>query len=234
MIDFESFTHLTFDCYGTLIDWENGILTAIAPVLERHKISAGPEQVLRLFAKYEAEEEARSWQSYRGVLRSVMSAIAAELNFSPRCLRSRGTAGFRGKLAQRFRTRSLRCAGSKGATRLVIISNIDDALFAKTAELLEVEFDGAITAEQVRHYKPSPENFRFALKRLGVSPRQVLHVAQSLFHDHVPAKQLGFTTVWVNRPSRLPAPDLSLPAEVRPDLEVRDLQSLVAVMERGG
>ena len=233
MIDFESFTHLTFDCYGTLIDWENGILTAIAPVLERHKISVKPEQVLRLFATYEAEEEARSWQSYRGVLRSVMSAIAAELNFSPDASDLEALPDSVGSWPT-FPDTIAALRRLKRRYKLVIISNIDDALFAKTAELLEVEFDGAITAEQVRHYKPSPENFRFALKRLGVSPRQVLHVAQSLFHDHVPAKQLGFTTVWVNRPSRLPGTGLSLPAEVRPDLEVRDLQSLVAVMDRGG
>src|SRR6185436_5870650 len=233
MIDFESFTHLTFDCYGTLIDWEKGILTAIAPVLERHKISAGPEQVLRLFAKYEAEEEARSWQSYRGVLRSVMSAIAAELNFSPDASDLEALPDSVGSWPT-FPDTIAALRRFKRRYKLVIISNIDDALFAKTAELLEVEFDDAITAEQVRHYKPSLENFRFALKRLGVSQRQVLHVAQSLFHDHAPAKQLGFTTVWVNRPSRLPGIGLSLPAEVRPDLEVRSLESLVAVMDRGG
>ena len=233
MIDFESFTHLTFDCYGTLIDWENGILTAIAPVLERHKISVKPDQVLRLFAKYEAEQEARAWQSYHDVLRAVMSAIASVLDFNPdACELEALPDSVGGWLPFPDTITALR--RFKARYKLVIISNIDDALFAKTAKRLEVEFADVITAEQVRHYKPSPENFRFALKRLGVSPRQVLHVAQSLFHDHVPAKQLGFTTVWVNRPSRLPNIGLSMPADVRPDLEVRDLQSLVAVMDRGG
>jgi len=155
MIDFESFTHLTFDCYGTLIDWENGILTAIAPVLQRHKISAGPEQVLRLFAKYEAGEEARSWQSYRGVLRSVMFAIAAELNFSPDASDLEALPDSVGSWPT-FPDTIAALHRLKRRYKLVIITNIDDALFAKTAELLEVEFDAAITAEQVRHYKPSP------------------------------------------------------------------------------
>lgn len=232
MIEFESFTHLTFDCYGTLIDWENGILTAVAPVLKRHKIPAKPEQVLALFAKYEAEHEARPWRSYREVLRAVMSAIASELGFKPDTRDLEALADSVGKWSP-FPDTITALQQLKKRYKLVILSNIDDALFAKTAKRLRVKFDEVITAEQVRHYKPSPENFRFALDRLGVSQRQVLHVAQSLFHDHVPAKELGFTTVWVNRQSRLPGTGLSMPANVRPDVEVRDLQSLIAVMDQG-
>ena len=114
---------------------------------------------------------------------------------------------------------------------LVILSNIDDAMFTQTAVRLEVEFDEVVTAQQVGSYKPSAENFRHALRRLDVPVSNVLHVAQSLYHDHVPAKTLGFTTVWVNRTSRCPGTGVSLPAAVRPDLEVPDLQGLVTAME---
>ncbi|MCP4661732.1 MAG: hypothetical protein GY856_40540 [bacterium] len=82
MVHLENFTHLTFDCYGTLIDWETGILAALTPVLERHGISAQEEQLLRLYAKYEAEQEAGPYQRYGSVLRHVMASIGAELGFT--------------------------------------------------------------------------------------------------------------------------------------------------------
>jgi 2-haloacid dehalogenase len=225
MIDFARVTHLTFDCYGTLIDWEEGILEAVAPVLRRHEITASDEVILRLYTKLEAEQESGPYKPYRDVLRGVMSGLAAELRFNAsaadldvlpdsvgRWPRFADTAAALQRLSARY--------------QLVILSNIDDALFARTAPHLEVQFSDIITAQQVGAYKPSPEYFHFALNRLGVPAGQVLHVAQSLYHDHVPAKRLGLTTVWVRRPSRLPGTGLALPAEVRPDLEVVDLQGL--------
>lgn len=116
----------------------------------------------------------------------------------------------------------------------MILSNVDDEIFRGTARLLATPFDEVITAQQVGAYKPSLENFRFALDRLGVSVDRVLHVAQSLYHDHAPAKRLGFSTVWVNRPSSVPGtgvapPTEASPAGVVPDLEVPDLASLADV-----
>ena len=110
--------------------------------------------------------------------------------------------------------------------KLVILSNIDDAMFAETNRLLEVEFDEIITAQQVGSYKPSHANFEHALERLAVPREQVLHVAQSIFHDHVPAKTIGLTTVWVNRESRCPRTGVAPPAHAEPDLEVPDLKGL--------
>lgn len=225
MIDFARFTHLTFDCYGTLIDWEQGILNALQPLLQRHGVKAFPETLLRLFTKLEAEQESGRYRPYREVLRNVLAGMAcelnatlsdAELNHLPDSVGSwppfADTVAALHQLSSRF--------------QLVILSNIDDSLFARTAPKLGVTFAEVITAEQIGAYKPSPENFRGALTRLGVPASQVLHVAQSLYHDHVPAQQLGFTTVWVNRPSRLPGTGLALPANVRPDLEVPDLKTL--------
>ena len=232
MIDFGRFTHLTFDCYGTLINWEQGILDAVSLVLRRHGVSASDERVLRLYTRLEAEQESGSYKPYRDVLRGVMSGLAAELRFPA----SMGdldalpdsvgfwppftdTVGALRRLAARY--------------KLIILSNIDDALFARTASHLQVKFTDIITAQQVGSYKPSPENFRFALNRLGVPASQILHVAQSLYHDHVPAKRLGFSTIWVNRPSRLAGTGLALPAEVKPDLEVADLEGLADTVEAG-
>jgi 2-haloacid dehalogenase len=114
--------------------------------------------------------------------------------------------------------------------RLVIVSNIDDDLFAATQRLLGIDFDQVITAQQVGSYKPSPLNFQTALARLDVPAGQILHVAQSRYHDILPANALGFATVWVNRASLLPGTGLSLPVEATPDLTVPDMRSLVAQM----
>jgi len=229
MIHFENFTHLTFDCYGTLIDWETGILRAVKAVLVQHNRSVQDAEILQLYAKAEAAEEAGAYQSYRTVLRNVMARIGAELGFQPTEAELDSLPDSVGQwpafpdtvaALKRLQTRY----------KLVIISNIDDALFAESNKLLQVKFDDIITAQQVGSYKPARQNFHFALKRLGVPQSQVLHVAQSLYHDHVPAKALGFTTVWVNRRSALPNTGVSLPVAVTPDLEVPDMQSLVAAM----
>jgi 2-haloacid dehalogenase len=112
--------------------------------------------------------------------------------------------------------------------KLGIISNIDDDLFAASNRRLGVTFDWVITAQQVRSYKPSTRNFTAAFERIGVPQDRLVHVAQSLFHDHVPAKSLGLATVWVNRRRGHPGPGATPPASARPDLEVPDLQSLAA------
>jgi 2-haloacid dehalogenase len=117
--------------------------------------------------------------------------------------------------------------------QLAVISNIDDDLFAETRKRLDVEFDAVITAEQARSYKPSLNNFQMALRTLAISPDRLLHAAQSMYHDVVPARSLGISTVWVNRKSARPGIGAVLasaaPAsEKQPDLEVPDLASLAA------
>jgi 2-haloacid dehalogenase len=228
-MNYPYFTHLSFDCYGTLIDWETGILSALRPLLERHGVSATEEQVLRLYTQYEAEQEAGEYRSYRRVLQEVTERLASAFGFAPAQAdrdilpNSVGqwppfpdTVEALGRLKTRY--------------RLVILSNIDDTLFAETQRQLKVPFDAVITAEQVGSYKPDRANFQFLLNRLGVPRERILHVAQSLYHDHVPARELGFSTVWVNRRSRLPGTGLSLPAQVTPDLEVPNLKSLADAM----
>jgi 2-haloacid dehalogenase len=228
-VPFENFTHLTFDCYGTLIDWETGILNAVTAVLAGRDITVDAEQILRLYVKYEAEQEAGPYKLYYDVLRGVMAGIAAELGFVPtpaELMALPASVGhwppFADTVAalRRLQTRY----------KLVIISNIDDAMFAATNTLLQVTFADIITAQQVGSYKPAPQHFRVALARLGIPQQQVLHVAQSLYHDHVPAKTLGLTTAWVHRPSRLPGTGVALPAQVTPNLEVPDLRSLADLM----
>ena len=117
--------------------------------------------------------------------------------------------------------------------RLAIISNIDDDLFVETRKLLGVEFDTVITAEQAQSYKPSLNNFHLALKKLQVGPERLLHVGQSIYHDVIPAQSLGIATVRVNRKSARPGVGAVRPAAGKPDLEVPDLKTLVALATRG-
>ena len=111
--------------------------------------------------------------------------------------------------------------------KLAVISNIDDDLFAATAKHLKVEFDWLITAEQVRSYKASTRNFEIALETMGISADKLLHVAQSIYHDIVPATSMGISTVWVNHRHDKTGLGATLPASGQPDLEVRDLKTLV-------
>jgi 2-haloacid dehalogenase len=116
----------------------------------------------------------------------------------------------------------------KAKYRLVIVSNIDDDLFQHSARLLQTPFDDVITAQQVGAYKPSLRNFEAMLQRVSVAREQILHVAQSLYHDIGPAKAMGLATVWVNRRHGRPGSGATPPASATPDLEVSDLRTLVA------
>jgi len=228
VIDFDSYEILSFDCYGTLIDWETGILAALAPVLARHGRSVLDEALLEAFGELEAGAERPPYRPYAVVLEEVVEGLGRRFGFTP-------DAAERGVLAASLAgwppfpdTRdALRALGTK--YRLGVISNIDDDLFAGTARSLGVDFDWVVTARQVGSYKPSLENFRQALARFGAPGDKVLHVAQSLFHDIAPARSLGLSTVWVNRRHAKPGSGATPPASARPDVEVPDLRALAVL-----
>ena len=229
MIDFEKFTHLTFDCYGTIIDWETGILSAVNPVLERHGVSIEEAEILQLYARLEAEQEAGAYKPYKQVLMGVMDGMGHELGFTPSeadLLALPESVGVWPPFADSVEALQRLQMGFE----LVILSNIDDDSFAATEAGLGVDFDEVITAQQVESYKPSLLNFQVALERLQVPQEQVLHVAQSLFHDHAPAKQLGFTTVWVNRRAGKAGGGATAPSTASPDFEVPDMKALTGLV----
>lgn len=225
MLDFERFTTLTFDCYGTLIDWESGILTALRPVLERHGATLPDDQALELFGELESEAEAGPYLPYREVLAVVMDGLGARLGFTP-------TVEERTALAQSVSdwpafpdtVPALQALATR--YQLVILSNIDDELFARSARRLQVDFADVITAQQVGSYKPNPRNFQVLLERLDRPRQEILHVAQSLFHDIAPANAAGLTTVWVNRRHNRAGFGATPPQTAQPALEVPDLQTL--------
>jgi len=226
-MDFSRFTAISFDCYGTLIEWEAGILPALQAVLRRNARDLSDAAILELYGEFEAEAESGPYQSYRNVLQSVVRAFGDRLEFTPTPSDIRSlpesvptwppfpdtVAGLR-ELKKRY--------------KLAVISNIDDDLFTETRKHLGVEFDIVVTAEQAQSYKPSIRNFELALRALEITPERLLHVGQSVYHDVIPAQSLGISTVWVNRKSARPGVGAVRAAAGKPELEVPDLATLVS------
>ncbi|TMC52227.1 MAG: haloacid dehalogenase type II [Chloroflexi bacterium] len=227
MLNFEDFAVLTFDCYGTLIDWESGLWQALRPILANHQVSLSAERALELYGELESEAERGAYRAYRDVLRTVLEGIGARLGFAPTPLE---LAHFSESVKDwpAFPDSPAALVALKQKYRLAIISNIDDDLFAASAPRLQAPFDWVITAQQARSYKPALNNFRLALERIGLPREKILHVAQSLYHDIAPARSLGLATVWVNRRHDKPGPGATPLAQARPDLEVPDLSTLAA------
>ncbi len=225
MLDFRRFGWLTFDCYGTLIDWETGILNAVKPILAAYGRNMTDQEILETYAQLEANAEAGVYKTYREVLEEVVRGFGTIQRFRPtdREVRSLPEAV---KDWRPFADTVEALRALKARYRLAIISNVDDDLFAATSGRLEVPFDAVITAQQARSYKPALNNFRVAMERISASADKILHVAQSLYHDVAPAKSLGLTTVWVNRRAGRAGGGATVPTAAAPDLEVPDLASL--------
>jgi 2-haloacid dehalogenase len=225
MLDFSRFKFISFDCYGTLIDWETGILSGLRPLLARHAAELGDGELLRLYGELEAEAESGEFRSYREVLRDVVRRLAAELGFAASLAEQDALPDSIAKWKPFPDTvDGLRKLHSK--FRLAIISNVDDDLWAYTAPQLGTAFDQVITASQAAAYKPSPTIFRLAQQKLGVSTQEWLHAGQSIYHDVIPARSLGIATVWVNRASLRPGTGAVRRASADPDFEVHSLEEL--------
>jgi 2-haloacid dehalogenase len=225
MLDFSGFQILTFDCYGTLINWESGIFSALRPILAAHAKSVSDAELLELYGELEAAAEAGEFRSYRDVLQTVVRGFGARLSFVPSEEEVRSLPeSLSSWLPFADTVRSLQRL--KTRFQLAVISNVDDDLFAASARRLQVGFDHVITAQQARCYKPGMKIFNLVLERLGVPPERVLHCGQSVYHDVLPARSLGMATVWVNRPSPRAGVGAVKAASGQPDLEVSSLETL--------
>jgi 2-haloalkanoic acid dehalogenase type II len=199
LTDFEA---LSFDCYGTLIDWESGILAALQPLAERSGI--GGDQLLEAYAPIEhAVEEEQPGLAYSQLLREVHRRLSVELGVEPD---EAEAAAFGASVGDwpAFPDSAEALAYLKRHFRLYILSNVDRQSFAGSQRRLGVEFDGVFTAEEIGSYKPDLRNFEFLLSRLGeegIPKGKLLHTAQSLFHDHAPANRMGIASAWIDRRS---------------------------------
>ena len=201
-MDLNAFQALTFDVYGTLIDWETGIADTLDPWAARNGVTADRAQLLGAFARHETRRQQENPETrYPDVLELVFEDIAGDFGVKP----ARGDAYAFGESVQhwpafgdapdalkRLRTRY----------RLGVISNVDRASFVMSQAKLGVNFDLQVTAEDAEAYKPDHAPFEMALdwlNEIGIGFDAILHVAQSPYHDHVPAKALGMTTCWIDR-----------------------------------
>ena len=193
---------LTFDCYGTLVDWETGILHNLAPLTERTGRNLTNNDILEAHADQESSQQKFTPSMPYCRLLAVVYRRLAELWDTTvswdECLAYGDSVGNWPAFADSADSLAL----LKQRFKLVILSNVDNHSFAKSNEKLGVEFDAVFTAEDVGSYKPAPRNFSYMLEQLArrnIGKGDVLHVAESLFHDHVPAKQIGLNNCWIYR-----------------------------------
>jgi 2-haloacid dehalogenase len=227
-LDLTSYKALSFDCYGTLIDWEAGILAGLRAILGPLGIEAGDDDLLERYARAEAATEAGGYLRYREVLARSADAVCRELGVAPGPAE---LATFGGSVTEwpAFDDSAEALARLRARFSLAVITNCDDDLFAASNRRLGVTFDHVITAEQVGAYKPSSRNFEVAFERIGVPQGRILHVAQSLFHDHVPAKRLGMTTAWIDRRHGRAGTGATPPAEAVPDLAAPSMAAFATI-----
>ena len=218
----EPFDIITFDCYGTLIDWESGIISAFQAEAAKDGVELRGDQIIDAYTEAELEVESESYRSYREVLGETALKVAGKLGWDlppkhagflaaslPGWQPFSDTNPALERLARRF--------------RLGILSNIDDELLSATRWHFTVAFDLIVTAQQVRSYKPGFAHFKEALARAG--DQRLLHAAQSYFHDVVPATRLGIPVVWINRKAAGIQPGSPTPTH-----EVRTLTDLANLL----
>lgn len=199
------------------------------PIITAHGKHIEDARLLELYAQLEAEGESGAYRPYREVLAGVVHGLGRRLGFTP-SLEEEASLACSLKHWKPWPDTVAALQQLQSRYKLAILSNIDDDLFAPTGRKLKVHFTDVITAQQAGCYKPCLELFRLALKRLNASPDKVLHVAQSIYHDAVPAKKLGIATLWVNRPSARAGVGAVKPSAEKADWEVPDLATVAAAI----
>ena len=229
-LDPDRYDAITFDCYGTLINWEKGITDFLRPRLEAQDVHTIDGFVLELFSELEPIAQSGDYKTYREVLREVLRSFGRRLGFvvdEDDLIAFPASVGdwpaFPDSLA------ALRALGSR--FELVVVSNVDDDLFDLTLGQLPVNFDHVVTAQQVGAYKPDPAPFETALERIGIDKTRILHTAQSRFHDIIPAQSLGLDTAWIRRNAN--GSSAAKEVEAEPDWTFEDMASFAAAMLPG-
>lgn len=209
MSTFSDIRLLSFDCYGTLIDWEFGITEVVTRIAEPHGARPTEQEILSLFASHETHvQDANPTWTYPVILTETWRRMADSLGLPSRTSNAdqceRDARAFASSVPTwpAFPDSHQALIDLQRQCKLVILSNVDNASFAGSNARLGVTFDAILTAQDIGSYKPDLNNFRVLLEKareMGIPPSQHLHVAQSLFHDHVPAQAVGLKTVWINR-----------------------------------
>jgi 2-haloalkanoic acid dehalogenase type II len=214
----EPFDIITFDCYGTLVDWETGIINAFQSEAAKDGVELNGDQIIASYGAEEPAVESGRYRLYREVLGETARRVAARLGWEL----SADRTGFLAEslhLWKPFPDTNSALERLASRFKLGILSNIDDELLAATRGHFNVDFNLVVTAQQVKSYKPDTSHFKEALARAG--GKRLLHAAQSYFHDVLPASKLGIPVVWVNRKGSQIESGGPLPTH-----EVRDLWEL--------
>jgi 2-haloalkanoic acid dehalogenase type II len=235
-VRFTDYEVLSFDCYGTLVNWEAGIAAVLSPWAKSRGLTLSEEQLLTAYSTHEATAEAgHPADPYPSILARSLRALGTELDAA---VSDQDAAALSTSVPDwpvfADSHDALEALGQH--FKLIILSNVDRASFAASKARLGVEFTSVLTAQDIGSYKPSPRNFTALIqevRRLGIADGKLLHVAQSLFHDHIGAKQAGLPTVWINRRhdrpgwGATPAP----PADVTPDAEFPSMAAFAAAVQ---
>jgi 2-haloacid dehalogenase len=241
-VEITDFEAVSFDCYGTLIDWETGLAAVLGPWARSRGLAIDDEALLAAYARHEERAEAEHPRElYPDILRRSLTGLGHEFGAEVTEEEARRLAGSVPDWPA-FADSPAALAALGRRFKLIILSNVDRSSFAGSARRLGaggvsgvsgVSFDSVLTAQDIGSYKPSPANFEALLaeaRRLGVGEGRLLHAAQSLFHDHVPARRAGLRTAWINRRhgrsgwGATPAP----PAGVTPDWEFPSMAAFAA------
>ena len=217
---FKGKKYITFDCYGTLIDWENGIRVALQKLSEKNSFSLDLINISDKYIKAELEVEAEQYRKYHEVLQLSAKKLLKQMGFD---ISDQDALEFADSIYswQPFpETHDVLAELKQKSYKLIILSNIDNEIIKKSVELMGINFDGVVTAEEVGSYKPSHGHWQEMLKRFNAQKEEVLHVAASYVHDIIPAKEQGFNAIWINRNNEQPT------REIKPDLEFKDLRPL--------
>lgn len=196
------FKAMTFDVYGTLIDWETGLLNELRPWVRKHALNLSDDAILEAFAGEESPiQRANPRMLYRDVLAEVHRALAKKWDIAADAVAAKA---FGGSIARwpAFADSAAALGYLKTRFTLAALSNVDDASIQPSVEKLGRPFHHIFTAQRIGSYKPDRRNFDYAIAKLaaqGIAKDEILHVAESLFHDHVPAQALGMTSAWIDR-----------------------------------
>lgn len=220
----KDFKALTFDCYGTLIDWEAGILTALQPLLQKGGVTLKRDEILAAFARLESAQEAATPQMiYSELLAEVHRRLAREWNVSDD---EKDAVAFGKSVPDwpAFPDTVTSLQYLQRYYKLVILSNVDRISFEGSNKRLGVTFDAICTAQDIGSYKPDPKNFTYLVNTvagLGVLKRNILHTAQSLYHDHGPAQAAGLASAWIDRRNQQEGWGATMPPEGTPRYDFR-------------
>lgn len=216
------FKLLTFDCYGTLIDWETGIVAGLEPLVARLPIPPEPDRILEAHARHEARQQRYTPEMlYRDVLAVVYRRLAEEWGVS-----YTQTEAIAYGNSVRYWPVFPDTVGALQYLRrfykIAVLSNVDNATFAESLKLLDVDFDAVFTAEDVGSYKPDRRFFEYALSTIearGIRRNEILHTAESLYHDLVPANDVGLPSCWIYRRFEKPGFGATIDPGMRPQVD---------------